>query len=115
AAGAAALAAIPDHVALGPSRPFGHVKLDGAHVLDWTATPGESWPQVTPASGSLPSGLTISLAGSPPSGQSGTVRSAGVCAAPGPPSPGPCVRRAFLTGAFPDGPGGGHAPDAGRS
>lgn len=74
AAGPASLDAKPTQLTLGPSAPSAVVGLDGPHVLAWTATAEVPWLQVAPAAGSIPGNLTISLVGSPPPGQSGTVR-----------------------------------------
>jgi hypothetical protein len=76
-AGPAALEAAPARLVLGPSAPSAPVALDGPHVIGWTASAEVPWLQVAPASGPVPATLTISLVGSPPPGQSGTVRVVG--------------------------------------
>lgn len=69
----AGLDASPSSLALSPSSPDAAVALDGPHVLSWTATPDVPWLHAQPSSGTLPSSCTISLEGTPPAGQTGSV------------------------------------------
>ncbi|HPW56073.1 MAG: BACON domain-containing protein [Thermoanaerobaculaceae bacterium] len=63
----------PSALALGQASPEAVVTLDGPHLLSWTATPDVPWLRAQPGSGSLPSTCTVSLDGTPPTGQTGLV------------------------------------------
>jgi hypothetical protein len=70
----AGISVTPAAVTLGASAGETLVTLEGPHVLTWSATSDVAWLEVTPASGTVPGGSTIRLAGSPAAGVIGTVR-----------------------------------------
>lgn len=72
----AALTVTPQRLTLGPGRPPALLRLDGPHVLAWTATPDVAWLRVEPSGGTLPASPTVSLVPElrPSGATSGSVR-----------------------------------------
>ncbi len=71
----AGLFASPKKVVLRRDRPTSVVVLTGPHVLTWSATSDVPWIEVTPASGTLPTAVTLELRSElrPPTASEGAV------------------------------------------
>ena len=67
--------ATPAEVSIHPSKPTAELRLDGPHVLQWTATTDVPWLEVSPTSGTLPTTATVVLRNDlrPPTPASATV------------------------------------------
>ncbi|MCD4748630.1 MAG: hypothetical protein K8R59_04575 [Thermoanaerobaculales bacterium] len=57
----ASLTVIPEELPLTPNSPTAEFTLQGPHVLEWTATTNVPWLEVVPATGTLPSTVTVIL------------------------------------------------------
>jgi hypothetical protein len=64
----------PAQITLSASQPSATVALDGPGILSWSASPQVAWLQASPAGGGFPGTCVVSLVGTPPAGQTGSVR-----------------------------------------
>ncbi len=65
----------PQEVLVSSSAPTAELRIEGPHVLNWTATVDVPWLELSPAAGTLPSTLTVTLRPElrPPTESSATV------------------------------------------
>ncbi len=53
--------ATPAELSMHPSRPHAELRLDGPHVLEWSATTDRPWLEISPTSGTLPTTVAVIL------------------------------------------------------
>ncbi len=72
----AALTVVPQEALVSPSSSTAELKIEGPHVLNWTASTTVPWLELTPSAGTLPSTVTVTLRPElrPPTETSATVR-----------------------------------------